>query len=942
MAPIKRPRPETSAGGDGIDSDDDDQYAADNRTDDSDQDQFSDVEEPAAPTRNRDGGSASGASGMALSATGGLLPLPNMPLPNNMIQVVDPFGQQSNAPTVAVHTELQLHPDHALRPIWIDPVPTAELPPTHRVILEAFSPIAEQAQDFLTTVAEPKSRPSFIHEYALTPSSLYAAVSVGVDVDGILSTLGRLCKTPVPDSVEAFVRQHAEKVGKVKLVLKQKRYFVESQDIQCLKTLLQTPAIRDARYVPPPPGSAADDGRNMSGRATTNQKTLRDMKVSSQLQKQKEENVRIAREEARRQRIAKGLPSIADQEEEDRTGAGADSDDDDDTGAGGGGFFPSGTGTAAGGSRSRDGNRSAPSGTAPTATDDQEGAIRPATTTTEDELLGLILQRDSAQDDVVDDARTHAFEVNPTAIEKLKRTCKDIGYPLLEEYDFRNDSLAKTLTISLKPHAQIRPYQEKALNKMFGNGRARSGIIVLPCGAGKTLVGITAAATMAKPTLVLCTSAVSVAQWKSQFLHWAALGDPAQGKAPNVIEFTSEKKDWWPRPDEAGVLISTYTMLSDRPNASKLTTDQLKKIHAVEWGLLLLDEVHVAPANVFRQVVGRFTSHTKLGLTATLVREDDLISDLDFLIGPKLYEANWMDLSAQGHIARVQCAEVWCDMTPEFFAAYRSEEHRRRQVLTTMNPIKFMTCQFLIDFHERRNDKIMVFSDNVYALEFYAKLLKKPFIFGKTPHQERTEVLEGFTSGKYQTIFLSKVGDTSIDLPEATCLIQISSHFGSRRQEAQRLGRILRAKRRNDHGFNAYFYTLVSKDTDEMHYSNRRQQFLVDQGYAFKVINRLDALAEHPGLYFTTPKTQAELLITIRQAKVALLAGYDDNKMKRSRSNMRASASAEPERTIVDEAIDMLKSNGGAETASVRVDARRTALAAHSGAEQMAYTTMSR
>lgn len=153
-----------------------------------------------------------------------------------------------------------------------------------------------------------------------------------------------------------------------------------------------------------------------------------------------------------------------------------------------------------------------------------------------------------------------------------------------------------------------------------------------------------------------------------------------------------------------------------------------------------------------------------------------------------------------------------------------------------MNPKKFQICQYLIHYHESRGDKIIVFSDNVYALQSYATKLKKPFIHGSTSQQERLRVLQNFQHNPaMNTLFLSKVGDTSIDLPEATCLIQISSHFGSRRQEAQRLGRILRAKRRNDEGFNAFFYTLVSKDTEEMYYSTKRQQFLIDQGYSFKV-----------------------------------------------------------------------------------------------------------
>jgi len=178
-----------------------------------------------------------------------------------------------------------------------------------------------------------------------------------------------------------------------------------------------------------------------------------------------------------------------------------------------------------------------------------------------------------------------------------------------------------------------------------------------------------------------------------------------------------------------------------------------------------------------------------------------------------------------------------------------------------VNPRKFQACQFLIDYHEKRGDKIIIFSDNVYALEAYAKKLKKAFIYGATGNAERLRILENFQhNDSINTLFLSKIGDTSLDLPEATCLIQISSHYGSRRQEAQRLGRILRAKRRNDEGFNAFFYSLVSKDTQEMFYSSKRQAFLVDQGYAFKVITHLAGIENLPDLAFVSPADRRELL----------------------------------------------------------------------------------
>jgi len=289
-----------------------------------------------------------------------------------------------------------------------------------------------------------------------------------------------------------------------------------------------------------------------------------------------------------------------------------------------------------------------------------------------------------------------------------------------------------------------------------------------------------------------------------------------------------------------------------------------------EWGLILMDEVHVVPAQMFRKVVSIIKSHCKLGLTATLVREDALINDLNFLIGPKLYEANWLDLAKDGHIANVQSNEVWCPMSKEFFREYLKPDNvPRRQMLYCLNPNKFQACQFLIEYHERqRGDKIIVFSDNLFALREYATRLKRPFICGATSHGDRTRILYNFKHNpQVNTIFLSKVGDNSIDVPEANVLLQISSHAGSRRQEAQRLGRILRAKRprpgAEPEEHNAFFYSLVSQDTQEMYFSAKRQQFLVAQGYSFQVVSNLLDAAGAAGLQLTSRDEQLNLLAKI-------------------------------------------------------------------------------
>lgn len=645
---------------------------------------------------------------------------------------------------------LKLKPDHFSRPIWISPN-------DGRIILESFSPLAEQAQDFLITIAEPISRPSHIHEYRITAYSLYAAVSVGLETDDIILVLNRLSKVPVAESIINFIKAATVSYGKVKLVLKHNRYFVESTQADILQMLLKDPVIGPLRI-------------------------------------QSSENIVTSN----------GLITSASE--------------------------PSNI--VIPGTKKNDSTKEDPA---------NNGA--------EDIFASVVGNRDD--DDDMD--TIHSFEIAHDSVEIVKRRCQDIEYPVLEEYDFRHDARNPDLEIDLKPSTQIRPYQEKSLSKMFGNGRARSGIIVLPCGAGKTLVGITAACTIRKSVIVLCTSSVSVMQWRQQFLQWCTI------QPENVAVFTSENKEMFA--SESGLVVSTYSMVANTRNRSHDSQKVMDFLRSREWGFIILDEVHVVPAQMFRRVVTTIAAHAKLGLTATLVREDDKIDDLNFLIGPKLYEANWMDLAQKGHIANVQCAEVWCPMTAEFYQEYLRENARKRMLLYIMNPTKFQACQFLIHYHEKRGDKIIVFSDNVYALQEYALRLGKPFIYGSTPQQERMKILQNFQhNDQINTIFLSKVGDTSIDLPEATCLIQISSHYGSRRQEAQRLGRILRAKRRNDEGFNAFFYSLVSKDTQEMYYSTKRQAFLVDQGYAFKVITHLSGMEQLPDLAYSSARERRELL----------------------------------------------------------------------------------
>ena len=655
---------------------------------------------------------------------------------------------------------LSLKPDHENRPLWIDPnvAPGSKKGP--KITLESFSPLASQATDLLTTIAEPQSRPSYMHEYRFTEHSLYAALSVGLRGEDIIRALEKLSKTPVPEAVIEFISRHTKTYGKIRIVLRNNVWYLESEDRALLAHIRSDEQI-----------SMWSAGEIQSGTIDTKAAVIQ-------------------------------------------------------------------------GTRDARGMHQGQAGSATQQTDAE---------TEQQNMVNTLLAEDDEQDNVL---YTNRFELVSMKRDEVAHRCLEIGYPAVSEYDFNHDTVNAELNIDLRSSTQIRPYQEKALSKMFGNSRGKSGIIVLPCGAGKTLVGITAGCQIKKSIVVLCTSAMSSHQWANEFKKWTDI------KEEQIAVFSASEKRKFE--GNAGVLVTTYSMITAGGKRAYDTQQMMDWVYGREWGLMILDEVHVVPARMFRRVGQNIRAHCKLGLTATLLREDDKIQDLNYLIGPKLYEANWMELADQGHIAKVQCAEVWCPMSMEFYQEYQKETTRKQNLYYIMNPTKYQVCQYLIDYHERRGDKIIVFSDNLYALKHYARTMGKPFIAGETSNNERIEVLENFQHNDIiNTVFLSKIGDTSLDLPEATCLIQISSHYGSRRQEAQRLGRILRAKRRNDEGFNAFFYSLVSKDTSEMGFSAKRQAFLVDQGYAFKTITHLAGMDKMPNLSYRTTRERNELLADV-------------------------------------------------------------------------------
>lgn len=442
-------------------------------------------------------------------------------------------------------------------------------------------------------------------------------------------------------------------------------------------------------------------------------------------------------------------------------------------------------------------------------------------------------------------------------------------YMLSQEYDYKADD-SDPLPVSLRPTTRIRSYQEKALNRIFVKNRARSGIVVLPCGAGKTLLGICCMTQMRKHTLIICINNMTVNQWCNQITFFTEID------RSRIFKFISEENQKNEPPDLTSpcIVVSTYTMISRNDELRGAWAKKfMEKISAIEWGLLLLDEVQVAPAEMFKRAfLTKTKSHTKIGLTATLVREDNKIEDLLFYIGPKLYEESWIELTKQGFLASCRCIEIRTKMPEMFKREYeikREGDFARNlgMYLYTANPNKFIVLQYLITLHRAMGHKILIFIDTIDVLVEFATRLKYPFIIGQMSNFEREQILRFFKQlPDWSVLFVSRVGDVGIDIPDANVAIEVSSQFGSRRQEAQRLGRILRPKeKRMGDSYQSYFYSLVSMETEETIYAMKRQKFLIKQGYSFQVENEEDFI------YNKEPERRKDFKLTSRDEQLEYL-----------------------------------------------------------------------
>ncbi|MDR1110399.1 MAG: helicase-associated domain-containing protein [Deltaproteobacteria bacterium] len=385
--------------------------------------------------------------------------------------------------------------------------------------------------------------------------------------------------------------------------------------------------------------------------------------------------------------------------------------------------------------------------------------------------------------------------------------------------DLAGYSEASLLDVSLKigERFRLRDYQMEAVSSFRMGGKGDHGVIVLPCGAGKTIVGIAAMSELRMETLVLTTSITALRQWIDELLDKTSLTQSEIG------EYSGERKDIKP------VTISTYHILSakDRNEEKK----HFELFMSRNWGLIIYDEVHILPAPVFR-ITAELQAKRRLGLTATLVREDGLETDVFALIGPKRHEIGWKVLEGQGWLAQADCFEIRIPMPDELRMPYAIAHRRDKFRIAAENPLKLGIIRQLIRKHAGAH--ILIIGVYLEQLQAIADSLRAPLVMGKTRNSMREALYAQFKKGDIKLLVVSKVANFAIDLPDANVAIEVSGTFGSRQEEAQRLGRILRPKPGDNR---AYFYTVVSRDTREEEFSAHRQLFLVEQGYPYKIID---------------------------------------------------------------------------------------------------------
>ncbi|HQH11515.1 MAG TPA: helicase-associated domain-containing protein [Candidatus Sumerlaeota bacterium] len=406
---------------------------------------------------------------------------------------------------------------------------------------------------------------------------------------------------------------------------------------------------------------------------------------------------------------------------------------------------------------------------------------------------------------------------------RLKQVLIKIGFPV---EDLAGYVEGEPLNINLletsrsKTPFNLRIYQRDAVDIFYAGGSSRggSGVLVLPCGAGKTIIGIGVLTRLKQHTLILCTNITALCQWRDEILDKTDL-PPSQ-----IGEYSGEFKNIKP------VTITTYQILTYRRKKDEDFV-HMNLFNLQSWGLIIYDEVHLLPAPVFR-AVAEIQGKRRLGLTATLVREDEKEDDVFSLIGPKKFDVPWKVLERQGWIAKALCTEIRIPLPEAERLRYAVADTKSKFRIASENPAKIEAVNLLIEKH--KDDNILIIGQYLDQLDILAKRFNAPIITGKTPNKDRERIYGDFKSGKLKRLIVSKVANFAIDLPDANVAVQVSGTFGSRQEEAQRLGRVLRPKAEGNF---AFFYSLVTKGSKDQEFAENRQLFLTEQGYRYRIIS---------------------------------------------------------------------------------------------------------
>jgi DNA excision repair protein ERCC-3 len=422
----------------------------------------------------------------------------------------------------------------------------------------------------------------------------------------------------------------------------------------------------------------------------------------------------------------------------------------------------------------------------------------------------------------------HTARIDVSARGYLKQALVKIGFPVQDLAGYTPGAALqlalRDTSLSGKPF-ELRRYQREAADVFYAGGGATggSGAVVLPCGAGKTVVAMAAMSLVKAHTLILTANVVAVRQWIRELLDKTTL------REEEIAEYTGDRKAIAP------VTVATYQIVTYRKRKSD-EFPHFEIFNRGDWGLIIYDEVHLLPAPVFR-ATAEIQSRRRLGLTATLVREDGHEEDVFSLVGPKRYDVPWRELEKQGWIAEADCTEVRVDLPAPQRMPYALAGQRDQYRIAAENPVKLEITEAILRMHA--GDRVLVIAQYLDQLHELAQRFELPLIEGKTPSSRREELYAKFRAGEIKALAVSKVGNFAVDLPDANVMIQLSGTFGSRQEEAQRLGRILRPK---GEGQLAHFYTVVTRETRDQEFGANRQLFLVEQGYRYRIVEGADIL----------------------------------------------------------------------------------------------------